>query len=263
MGLDPATNRSRAAPSTTRERVGRSPPDQPRDRELAIGRGDHQVAEPAAAQHRSLGDHAGVRELRAHRGHPAAGMRERRPVADVGRVDPRRRQRPGRGAGELHRGQVGRGPGPGEDVRDHHVKRPGPDLLQDRPGIVHPDGDPAGPAPIQRQPPPDEPGHLRLGLGRQLARAGPGRGHVPGQRQAAAAQMQHPQRLTGRRGQVDQVPQPAHVLELQVPRILEIDMGLRDAAHQQYPRGGRPRSPTSSTGPPTPGPPGSGPVPSR
>jgi hypothetical protein len=32
------------------------------------------------------------------------------------------------------------------------------------------------------------------------------------------------------------VPQPPHVLEFQVPRVIEIDVGLRDATRQQHPR---------------------------
>ena len=48
--------------------------------------------------------------------------------------------------------------------------------------------------------------------------------------------MQHAQRLTGRRGQVDQVAQPPHVLKLQMPRVTEVDIGLRDATGQQHPR---------------------------
>jgi hypothetical protein len=32
------------------------------------------------------------------------------------------------------------------------------------------------------------------------------------------------------------VPEPPHVLKFQVPRIIKINMGLRDAADQQHPR---------------------------
>ena len=113
----------------------------------------------------------------------------------------------------------------------------GRDLLQHRPGIGHPDLDSpgAGAALVQRQPATDQPDHLGVGLHGDLAGAGPGRRHVPGQRQAAAAQVQHPQRRPGRGGQVQQVAQPPHVLQLQVPRIVQVDVGLRDAAGQQHP----------------------------
>ena len=50
--------------------------------------------------------------------------------------------------------------------------------------------------------------------------------------------MQHAQRRPARCGQVDDVPEPAHVLELQVPRIIEINVGLQDAADQQHPGAG-------------------------
>jgi len=48
--------------------------------------------------------------------------------------------------------------------------------------------------------------------------------------------MQHAERLAGRCRQVDQVPQPPHVLKLQMQRVIKIDMGLRDAVRQQHPR---------------------------
>jgi hypothetical protein len=91
------------------------------------------------------------------------------------------------------------------------------------------------PALAQRQPPPDKFRQRGVRLDRQLAGAGPGRRHVPGQRQPAAAQVQHPKRLPGGPGQVDQVPDPPHVLELQVQRIIKVNVGLRDAIHQQRP----------------------------
>ena len=55
---------------------------------LSAGASGDQVAEPAAAQHRWLRQHADMREHRAHRGHPAARMRQWWPVTDVDRVDP-------------------------------------------------------------------------------------------------------------------------------------------------------------------------------
>ena len=76
--------------------------------------------------------------------------------------------------------------------------------------------------------------------------------------------MQHAERLAGRSGQVDQVPQPPHVLELQMQRIIKIDMGLRDAARQQHPRA-RPVEVADELDRATraPVPPASGPVASR
>ena len=48
--------------------------------------------------------------------------------------------------------------------------------------------------------------------------------------------MQHAQRRPAGRGQVGQVPKPPHVLKLQVPGIVKIDMRLRNVVHQQHPR---------------------------
>jgi hypothetical protein len=47
--------------------------------------------------------------------------------------------------------------------------------------------------------------------------------------------VQHPQRLSGRCRQIDQVPEPTHVLELQVPRVVEVNVRLRGAVHEQRP----------------------------
>ena len=135
---------------------------------------------------------------------------------------------------------MGRRAGPGEQVGYHHVKGPGPDLLQHCAGIADPDPYPARPAaaPAQRQPLPDQFRQRGVRLDRHLAGTGPGRGHVPRQGQAARPEVQHAQWLAVRRRQVDQVPEPPHVLELEVPRVIEVDMGLRSAVHQQRPSPG-------------------------
>ena len=59
---------------------------------------------------------------------------------------------------------------------------------------------------------------------------------VAGERQRAAAEVQHAQRLTGRERQVGDVPDPADVLELQVTGVGEVDAALRDAVDEQQPR---------------------------
>ena len=57
-----------------------------------------------------------------------------------------------------------------EHVGDHHVERPGGQPLKHRPRVAKADADPPrswlGAA--HGQPLPDEPGHLRVGLDRQL-----------------------------------------------------------------------------------------------
>jgi len=218
------------------KRVTCRPPGQPGNRKSVPGGGQHQVAEPAAAQHRSISDQAGVGENGAHCRNPGAGVRQRRAIADVRGVDTSWSQHPGHRDGELSRRQVGRGPASGEKVRDHHIKGPGRNLLKGSAGITDPEAYPARPASarpasasvasalIQRQPPPDKLRQRGIRLHRQLAGSGPGCRHVAGQGQAAAAQVQYPQRLPGWRGQVDQMPDPPHVLELQVLRIIKVNM---------------------------------------
>jgi hypothetical protein len=88
---------------------------------------------------------------------------------------------------------------------------------------------------------PDEFKQCGVRLDRELAGPGPGRRHVPCQGQAAGPEMQHAQRLPGRCRQVDQVPEPVHVLELQVFRVLKVDVRLRCSVHQQRPPTGPPR----------------------
>ena len=142
---------------------------------------------------------------------------------------------------------MGRSAGPSEKIRYHHVEGSGRHLLKNGAGIADPDAHPAclararpvpaRPAPAlgQGQPPPDEVGQRDVGLDRQLAGPRPGRRHVPRQGQASCSEVQHAQWLPGRRRQIDQVPEPPHVLELQVLRIIEVNVRLRGSVHQQRP----------------------------
>ena len=135
---------------------------------------------------------------------------------------------------------MGRGAGLGEQVRHHHVEGSGRDLLEHGAGVSDADPHPSRPAAalVQGQPLPDQVHQRGIPLDGELAGPGPGRRHVPGQGQAAAAEVQHAQRLPGRGGQVDQVTEPPHVLELQVLRVIEVDVGLRGAVQQQRPGAG-------------------------
>jgi hypothetical protein len=194
----------------------------------------HQVAEPAAAQDRGVRDQAGTREDRQDRRDLRADVRERRAVSHVGGEDPVPAQRaPGRGR-ELRRGQMGRGATAGEDVRDDHVEGTRRHPLQDGPGVadVHPDPA-AGDA--RRQPSPDEPPEGLVHLDGHLPGGRPGQRHVAGQREGSGAQVQHLQRLTRGRRQVDQVPEPPDVLEVEVAGVVKVDVRLRDAVDQQHP----------------------------
>jgi len=175
-----------------------------------------------------------VREDRPRRRDLRTGVRQRRPVGHVGGEDPAVAERAAGGGREFHRSQVGWRAAAGENVGDDHVEGPGRHPVQDGPGIADADlGSPAGP---QRQPELDEPPEGLVHVDGHLPGARPGRRHVADQRQGPGAQVEHVQWLTLRRRHVDYVPQPPDVLELQVPRIVEVDMRLRDAIDQQHPR---------------------------
>jgi hypothetical protein len=212
-------------------RVRGRQPGEPVGRKRLRARDQHQVPEPAAAQHRRVGDEAHLTEDGPGRAHLRPGVRQRRAVGHVGREDPGLAQHPpGRGH-ELHRGQVGRCTPAREHVRDHHIVGTGPQALEHRPGVPDPDPDP-GP----RQPLPDQVHQRGVDLDGQLPRARPGRRHVTGQGEGARAQVQHSQRLPRRRRGVDHVPQPPDVLEVQVGGVVQVDVRLRDAVDQQHPR---------------------------
>ena len=74
-----------------------------------------------------------------------------------------------------------------------------------------------------------------IGINRELARARPGRRRIPRQAQRAAAEVQYPQGLACGRGEVEHVPETLHVLEVEVARIVQVDVRLRRAADQQGP----------------------------
>jgi hypothetical protein len=180
-----------------------------------------------------------VREDRPRRRDLRTGVPQRRPVGHVGGEDPGVAERATGGGRELHRGQVGRRAAAGENVRDDHVERPGRHAVKYGPGIADPNpGASAGP---QRQPELDEAPEGLVYLDGHLPGARPDRCHVADQRQGPGAQVQHVQRLTLRRRQVDYVPQPPDIPKLQVPGIVEIDVRLGDAIDQQQP----PRPPVS------------------
>jgi hypothetical protein len=223
---------------TPRHRIGGGPPGQRIGRQLAEARRQHQVAEPSATQDRGVRDQAGVREDRPCRRDLRTGMRQRCSVGHVRGEDPAVAERSAGGVRELHRGQVGRRAAVSENVRDDQVEGSGRHPVKDGPRIpdLNP-GPPAGsPAGRQRQPVLDEPPEGLVHLDGHLTGAWPGRRHVANQSQGPGAQVQYVQRLTLRRRHVDQVPQPPDVLELQIPRIVEIHVRLRDAVDQQHPR---------------------------
>ena len=91
----------------------------------------------------------------------------------------------------------------GEDVGDDRVKRSRTQVSQGTAGIGHSDSYPGLAGGLtKRQPPADKLYERGVGVYGELARAWPGRCHVPRQSQRPAAQVQHPQRCTSRRCEV-------------------------------------------------------------
>ncbi len=186
-------------------RIRRRPPGERIHRQLTQARRQHEVAEPAAAQDRGIRDQAGMREDRPRRRDLRAGVPQRRAVGHVGGEDPALAQRAAGGGRELRRGQVGRRPAVGENVRDDQVEGARRDPLKDRPGVadVHLDPPARGP---QRQLSVDEPPEGLVHLDGRLLGSRAGRRHVADQREGPGPEMQHPQRLTRGRRRVDHVP---------------------------------------------------------
>jgi len=120
-------------------------------------------------------------------------------------------------------------------VADHQVVAGHSGGFEYLPGVGRPDPD--APARRQRQVPADEVGERRVDLGHQLPRPRPGVREVARQRQAPSAQVQDAQRLAGREREVGDVPDALDVLELQVARVVEVDLALRDAVDEKQPRG--------------------------
>ena len=118
---------------------------------------------------------------------------------------------------------------PGEQIRHHHIEGSGRELFKDGAGVADPNAHPARPARpaaalAEGQPPPDKLGQRGVRLDRQLADPG---------RVAATYRARvrpPPPRCSTRSGspgrcrQVDQVPEPPHVIELQVLRIIEVNV---------------------------------------
>jgi hypothetical protein len=146
-----------------RHRVPGRQPGEPVYRERTQAGDEHQVPEPAPAQHPRVGYEAHLRENRPGRGHLRPGVRQRRPVRHVGGEHATAVQHPARGAEEFDRGQMGRGAARGEHVRDHHVVAAGPQPLQHVAGVPDPD-----PHPAHRQPEPDQAHQRGVDLDGQL-----------------------------------------------------------------------------------------------
>jgi hypothetical protein len=137
---------------------------------------------------------------------------------------------------------MSRSTGAGEQVGDDDIEGPVRKLGQYGARVADLDPDPASFAPglptaalPQRQPVPHQVHQISVVVDGELRRSGPGGSYVPRQRQGTSAKVQYPQRHAIGPCEVEQVSDPPHVLELQVLRVVEVDVGLWSAADQQGP----------------------------
>jgi hypothetical protein len=152
-------------PYAARHRIRGRQPGEPVHRERLTAGHQHQVPEPPAAQHSSIGNESHLRKHRARRRDLRPCVRQRRAVRHVGREHALFAQYPPDGAHEFDRGQMGRSAPSGEHVRDHHVVGAAPQPLEHLPRVADPDPDPD---PAQRQPEPDQVHQCRVDLDGQL-----------------------------------------------------------------------------------------------
>ena len=204
---------------------------------------EHDVAEPAPVQHVRRRDH---RDLGEHRGggrrlgrakssgvRRGAGARRRR------RRGSRRSTPPGRSTRatpdeELHRGQVRGDPGAGEDVEQHDVARAGRHLGERRPGRRRR----ARRGPARRRAAARAPGRPARRRAPRRAAASPG-GSPPRSGAGSTRRRRGAARAAARAAAgssaSSRCPSAAHVLELEVGRVVEVDVALRGAVDQQRP----------------------------
>lgn len=158
---------------------------------------------------------------------------EGRAVREIGRVDPAVPQRTAGGPCVLDGGEVGGYPRAAEDIRDQDVEGSGRGPFQQAPGVraVHGDAAVGG----DRQLFGDQFEEPEIGLGDVLAGARPGRGGVAGQGERTAAEVEYVQRCARCRRAVDDMGEPSRVLELQVFRCVEVDVGLGRAVDGEQP----------------------------
>ena len=197
----------------------------------------HQVAEPAAAPDGRLGDRRDVPEHRRRRRHLPAGERQPRPVRHVGGQAAAGRQHPGDLGVQLDRREVRRRPGAGEHVQHHQVGGAVPQPGQRLAGVgdLHRHPHAAWRAAASSR---TSGGHLVRHLDRPLPRPWPGSGDVPGESQCAGPEMHDPQRRARLGNEIDDVAEPADVLEREVRRVVQVDVRLRRAVDGEQPARG-------------------------
>lgn len=126
-----------------------------------------------------------------------------------------------------------RNPRAAEDVRDQQIDGGGGRRLQPLPGVGRVQGDTASVR--QRQMFPDQPQQCAVRLHDVLPGAGAGHRHIAGQGQRPAAEVQDVQGRARLRRAVHDVGEPAYVLELQVGRVVEVDVGLGRVVDREQP----------------------------
>ena len=231
----PAAQRARSAPATTRAGTGSPAQRRARRRWAAAPAAATSTRLPNRRPRQTAGSAtaATCREHEAARRHLPAGEREPRPVSHVGGQAAAGSQHPGHLGVQLDRGEVRRRPRAGEDVQHHQV------------GGLRPA---AGPAPRGRRRPARAPSRRgqrqrscaprrppRPHLDRPLARTWPRSADVPGEGQCAGPEVHDPQRRARLGGEVDDVAEPAHVLEREVRRVGQVDVRLRRAVDGEQP----------------------------
>lgn len=155
-------------------------------------------------------------------------------VADVEQVGPFRPQHP-RDLGEtLHRREVRRSLCAPVHIGEHHVRAGLATIAEPCPGVV--DTDPDARPPVQGQFAAHPLHQCRVVVHGALPGAAAGGGDVAGQGQRAGTEVQYRQRLPGGSNEVQHVAHSAHVLELQMGGLGQVDVGLGCSVHDQLPR---------------------------
>lgn len=128
---------------------------------------------------------------------------------------------------------MGGHPGAAEDIGDQDVRRVRWRLFEPAAGVgaVHADPRPLG----QRQMLGDQRQQSAVRLRHVLPRTRPGGGDVAGQGECPAAEVDHVEGRAGSGGTVQYVGQAPYVLELQVRRIVQVDVRLRGLVDREQP----------------------------
>ena len=208
---------------------------QPRRRQRRRRGRDDEVAESSPLEGLHLGEHDDVREHFAHRRDLPTREGESRAVGDVDQQHAVGTQKTRGGGVELDRRQVRGDLRAGVDVGHQHVDLA--DQSRGKPAerlarIPDPHAD--GGAARQRQPLAYEGDQLGLEFDDLLAGAGPRRVDVAGEGHGAGAEVHRGERLPGQLQPVDHGGHPRDVLEVQMRRVIEVDVRLRGPVDDEF-----------------------------